>query len=110
MMLITSLFFISISTIFIRNNIDKIYLFERGITQEGFLESRGETIINFINDFGTLPNDYLIGRGLNGTFQKFSNGDNQMSRSIEIGYLNVLLKGGFVVLLPMMALFIIAFL
>lgn len=108
-LLFFSIFFISISTFFINKNVESIPLFERGISTEGFAESRGETIILFLNQFGSLPNDYFIGRGLDGTFQKFFTGDNKMSRSIEIGYFNVLLKGGFLYLLPMMTLFIIAF-
>jgi hypothetical protein len=106
--IILSLFFISVSTVVIINNTQNIFLFERGFSKEGFDESRGETVDNFLYQFGTLPNDFLIGRGLSGEFQKFSFGDNQMSSSIEIGYFNVLLKGGFLYLVPMMALFIIA--
>ena len=107
--LIFSLLFISVFSSLVVSNYENIYLFERGFSKEGFEESRGETIDNFIATFGTQSNDFLIGRGLNGTFQKFSSGDNQISRSIEIGYLNILLKGGFLYLLPMMLLFIIAF-
>lgn len=107
--LIGSLFFISLSAVVISKNSSNINVFERGFNQEGFQKSRGETIFNFFREFGSLPNDYLIGRGLNGTFQKFSTGDNKMSRSIEIGYFNILFKGGFLYLAPMMVLFIIAF-
>ncbi len=107
--LIGSLFFISLTAVVVSNNSSSIYLFERGFSQEGFQESRGETIENFLAEFGTRSNDYLIGRGLNGRFQKFSTGDSQISRSIEIGYFNILLKGGFLYLVPMMLLFIIAF-
>ena len=107
--LIGSLFFFSLSAVFVSKKSSDILLFKRGFTQEGFQESRGETIFNFTNEFGRLPNDYLIGRGLNGTFQKFSTGDNQISRSVEIGYFNILLKGGFLYLVPMLVLFIIAF-
>ncbi len=107
--LIGSLFFISLTAVVVSKNSNSIYLFERGFNQEGFQESRGETIENFLAEFGTRSNDYLIGRGLNGTFQKFSTGDNQISRSIEIGYFNILLKGGFLYLVPMIFLFILAF-
>ena len=107
--LIGSLFFISLTAVVVYKNSSNIYLFERGFNQEGFQESRGETIFNFLKEAGSQPNDYLIGRGLNGTFQKFSTGDNKMSRSIEIGYLNILFKGGFLYLVPMMVLFLIAF-
>lgn len=107
--LIGSLILISLLAVVVSKNSSNIYVFERGFNQEGFRESRGETIENFLGEFGTQSNDYLIGRGLNGTFQKFSTGDNQISRSIEIGYFNILLKGGFLYLMPMMILFIIAF-
>lgn len=109
LILIFSLFSIAFFSLLIVNNSKQIYLFERGFSQEGFEESRGETVENFLADFGTKSNDYLFGRGLNGTIKKFSHGDNQISRSIEIGYFNILLKGGFSYLIPMMLLFIIAF-
>ena len=108
MILIGSVFLITIAALLVSNYRNNIFLFERGLTLEGFQVSRGETIENFLGEFGTQSNDYLIGRGLNGTFQKFSMGDNQISRSIEIGYFNVLLKGGFLYLIPMIALFIIS--
>ncbi len=98
-----------LSFFFVYQNRKSIYLFERGVSASGFDESRGETIDNFLYEFGREPNDYLLGRGLNGTFQKFSSGDNMYSRSIEIGYLNIMWKGGLVYLVPMMLLFIISF-
>jgi hypothetical protein len=104
-----SILVISIATFFIVQNVDNIYLFERGFSQESFDESRGDTVDNFLTQFGTLPNDYLIGRGLDGEFRKFSSGDNQISSSIEIGYFNILLKGGFSYLIPMVLLFIFSF-
>jgi hypothetical protein len=96
-------------SIFIYQNKKSIYIFERGVSSSGFNDSRGETIDNFLYEFGREPNDYLYGRGLNGTFQKFSSGDNMYSRTIEIGYFNILWKGGIVYLIPMMLLFIISF-
>lgn len=106
----TSILFFSIATIFIYQNSNKILLFQRGFNTKGFDESRGETVKNFLSDFGTKPYDYAIGRGLNGKIHKFSFGDinNKYSRSIEIGYFNILLKGGFFYLIPMMLLFVIA--
>jgi len=105
---VSLILFITLS-FFVYQNRKSIYLFERGVSASGFDESRGETIDNFLYEFGREPNDYLIGRGLNGTFQKFSSGDNMYSRSIEIGYLNIMWKGGLVYLVPMMLLFIISF-
>ena len=107
--LVLSLILMFTLSFFVYQNRKSIYLFERGVSASGFDESRGETIDNFLYEFGREPNDYLIGRGLNGTFQKFSSGDNMYSRSIEIGYLNIMWKGGLVYLVPMMLLFIISF-
>jgi hypothetical protein len=86
-----------------------IRLFQRGFDKEGFEDTRGETVINFLNDFGSRPNDYLIGRGLNGKIRKWLVGDkwlSKYSRSIEIGYFDSLLKGGFLYLIPLMLLFL----
>lgn len=106
---ITGLIFFIISFYIIMAYKDQIYLFERGLSKEGFDESRGETVDNFLADFGSQPNDYLWGRGLNGTFQKFNFGENAISRSIEIGYFNVMLKGGLLYTLPMMFLLVVGF-
>ena len=110
---ITFLFFAVIFSIvtylFVIENKDKLYIFERGFSQESWEQSRGATIRNFLYDFGSKPYDWFIGRGLNGTFRKFTFGEDQISRSIEIGYFNILLKGGLLYLLPMMYLFIRAF-
>lgn len=108
MILIGVLFSLSAYLIVI-NNKEKLYIFERGFSIDSFEHSRGETIVNFWSQFGSESNDWLIGRGLNGEFRKFSFGDNQMSRSIEIGYFNILLKGGLLYLIPMMYLFFRAF-
>jgi hypothetical protein len=108
-LLIISIVF-SLTVLFVINEYsNKIYLFERGINKDAFEETRGETIYNFLHDFGSKPYDWLIGRGLNGEFRKFTWGYNQMSTSIEIGYFNILLKGGFIYLIPMMYLFLRAF-
>lgn len=110
LLLATSILFFTIASIFIYQNSSKIFLFQRGFNKEGFDVSRGETIANFFSDFGTKPLDYLKGRGLNGEVRKFSFGkiERQYSRSIEIGYLNILLKGGLIYLIPMMWLFVVA--
>ena len=106
---IVSIILISTLSLFVYQNKDSIYLFERGLSAEGFDKSRGETIDNFLYEFGRQPNDYLLGRGLNGEFQKFTSGENMYSRSIEIGYFNIMWKGGLVYLVPMMLLFIVSF-
>ena len=94
--MILSIIFISVSTIYIINNKDDIYLFDRGFNIEGFEASRGDTIFNFINEFGSEPNDYLIGRGLNGTFQSFPWAIIKFQDLLKLDTLNVLLKGGFI--------------
>jgi hypothetical protein len=103
------LFFFITSTQIIIANKSEIYLFERGFNKSGFDESRGETVDNFISDFGSMTTDWIIGRGLNGTVRKFDSGEHEISRSIEIGYFNILLKGGLLYLVPMMLLFITGF-
>lgn len=87
---------------------DNILLFQRGLNKEGFDDSRGETVINFLTDFGSRPNDHLIGRGLNGKIRKWLVGkeDKRFSRSIEIGYFDSLLKGGYLYLIPLMLLYL----
>jgi hypothetical protein len=107
-LLFAIVFFISVTLITLSYK-SQIYLFERGFDKDGFDASRGETVDNFIADFGSRAGDWIIGRGLNGTFQKFNFGENAISRSIEIGYFNILLKGGLLYLVPMMLLFIAAF-
>ncbi|MFZ1705223.1 MAG: hypothetical protein WAT79_12825 [Saprospiraceae bacterium] len=86
-----------------------IYLFQRGLDKDGFNDTRGETVLNFLNDYGSRPNDYIIGRGLNGKVRKWivaTEKSTKFSRSIEIGYFDSLLKGGFVYLLLMLTLFL----
>jgi hypothetical protein len=95
--------------IFIADRKDDIFLFERGLSQEGFEESRGETVEMFLLDFGSRSGDWLFGRGLNGKIQKFDRGEEGKSRSIEIGYFNALLKGGLLYLVPMIILLLSAF-
>jgi hypothetical protein len=107
--LIFALIFFASATLITISYKSQIYMFERGFDKDGFDESRGETIDNFIADFGSQAGDWIIGRGLNGMVQKFNFGENALSRSIEIGYFNILLKGGLLYLIPMMLLFIIAF-
>ena len=101
-------FFISVTQITLSFK-SEIYFFQRGFDADGFEASRGETVDNFIADFGSQTGDWISGRGLNGMVQKFNFGENALSRSIEIGYFNILLKGGLLYLIPMMILFITAF-
>jgi hypothetical protein len=101
------LLFLSISIFTIIQNYESFGFAERGgFTQNAFDQSRGETVDAFFSDFGTKPYDYMFGRGLNALITKFFSGDNMLSRTIEIGYLNILLKGGLLYLLPMLYLFI----
>lgn len=79
---------------------DSLLIFQRGFTQEGFDESRGETVDMFLADFGSRDMDYFIGRGLNGFVQKFNRGEQGLSNSIEIGYFHLMLKGGLLYLIP----------
>lgn len=95
--------------IFVTENKEDIFLFQRGFNQNAFNESRGETIEMFLLDFGKRPMDWFTGRGLNGMVQKFDRGDKGKSRSIEIGYFNALLKGGLLYLVPMILLLLMAF-
>ncbi len=104
----TLIFFISVTLITLSYK-SQIYIFERGFDKNGFDTSRGETVDNFIADFGSKAGDWIYGRGLNGMVQKFNFGENAMSRSIEIGYFNILLKGGLLYLVPMMILFLTGF-
>ncbi len=102
--------FIGSSALIYKKSSD-IRVLQRGISIEGFNTSRGDTVDNFLAEFGLQPYDYLWGRGLNGTIRKFSEGNynRKYSRSIEIGYFNILLKGGFIYLIPMVILFISGF-
>lgn len=104
-----SIIFLVVTYFVVLGNQDKLYIFDRGFSQESFEQSRGGTIENFLQQFGSQSSDWFFGRGLNGEFRKFNFGENQLSRSIEIGYLNILLKGGLLYLIPMMYLFLRAF-
>jgi hypothetical protein len=99
------------ASIFVYSISDRILMFQRGFSKEGFDESRGDVAVNFLLDFGSKPNDYLIGRGLNGIIRKFTFGpeSKRFARSIEMGYFNILIKGGFLYLIPMMLLFFSSF-
>jgi hypothetical protein len=86
-------------------NIDDFYIFQRGIDVNGLEESRGLVYLNFVNDFNKI-NDYLFGRGLNGLVDRAINFESSdKARFIEIGFLNYLLKGGLLYLVPMLLIF-----
>jgi len=97
------------ASIYVYSISGNIRLFQRGFDKEGFEDTRGITVINFLNDFGSRPNDYLMGRGLNGKVRKWFVGTKErpkFSRSIEIGYFDAMLKGGLLYLVPMMLMFL----
>jgi len=89
--------------------VNELFIFERGFDQDGFEESRGETVTMFFSDFGTRGDDYLFGRGLNGLVQKFDDGVEGKARFFEIGYLTLLMKGGVPFVVLYVLLMILAF-
>ncbi len=74
------------------------YAFQRGFSRSAFEESRGLIMQDFFNDFNSVQ-DWLIGRGLLGTIARNILG-HESAGFIENGFLNILLKGGFVYSIP----------
>lgn len=74
------------------------YAFQRGFNKNAFEESRGLVFQDFFADFSSLQ-DWLFGRGLLGTIARSILG-NESAGFIENGFLNILLKGGFVYSIP----------
>lgn len=85
--------------------VNKLYIFERGIDKSGWEDSRGKVVEDFFEDFKSQK-DWLLGRGLNGTVLRTILKDGDQARFVEIGYLNILLKGGLLFLIPMLTLFL----
>ena len=80
------------------------YAFQRGMTKEGFNESRSSVFEGFFLDFNSTT-DLVFGRGLNGTVLRSIYSDT-MFTEIENGILTILLKGGFLYLIPFLILMI----
>jgi hypothetical protein len=74
------------------------YAFQRGFDSSALEESRGSVFETFFYDFGTL-NDWVFGRGLDGTVLRSFNTNNMYS-SVENGFLTILLKGGLLFSIP----------
>ena len=78
------------------------YAFQRGISIEGFEESRGG-FKYFFAEFDTLS-EWLFGRGLDGTVIREINNEEGATGVIENGFLTVILKGGLLYLIPFLIL------
>ncbi len=74
------------------------YAFQRGFNRNAFEESRGLVFQDFFADFSSLQ-DWSFGRGLLGTISRSIIG-NESAGFIENGFLNILLKGGFLYAIP----------
>jgi hypothetical protein len=86
-----------------REQLSGLKVFTRGMSTEGFQDSRGTVVSDFFSDFGGMQ-DYLFGRGINGTIKRTIRGG-ELGTTIENGYLNVLLRGGLLYLAPMLLIF-----
>lgn len=75
------------------------YAFQRGISKEGFEESRGEVFENFYQDFNSAS-DWVIGRGLDGRVMRTIIRGEDSGDLIENGFLHLVLKGGLLYLIP----------
>jgi hypothetical protein len=80
------------------------YIFERGFTMSDFDRSRGTIFEDYFNDFNSVG-DWIYGRGINGTTVRTDELLGQ-GQTIENGFLNILLKGGILYLIPMMIIFL----
>lgn len=63
-------------------------------------DTRSDTEIDFYKDFGTF--DWIVGRGMDGTYKSLSVSlsDKLYRNLIETGYLNLILHGGVLFLIP----------
>lgn len=88
----------------------QLSVFQRGLSQEGWEESRGKVVEEFFEDFNT-KSDWVWGRGLNGTIKRSigSSKDSGEGKGIENGYLHLILKGGNVYFLFVLYFFLKAF-
>ena len=73
-------------------------------------DTRKEVDVDFFKDMKE-PSDWVIGRGLAGTYKSInlSQIDRLHRTSIETGYLNIILHGGLLMLVPYVVLLIYAF-
>jgi hypothetical protein len=71
------------------------YVFERGFDKNAFIESRGRVFEDFFYDFKSTD-DWIFGRGLDGTILRTINLEEEHENFIENGFLTALLKGGLI--------------
>ena len=97
--IMSSSFFILLLSLVFYVNIDQFSLFfERANTG---MESREHIFDLFFDDFNSHPKDWIWGRGVFGEFQGgiLASDDNTgLREGIENGYLNLILKGGWIYL------------
>lgn len=101
MLMLTCVLLLGVASIF-SQHIQNMRVFERGLSKEGFDNSRSTVFNDFFEDFGGIR-DWLVGRGINGTVQRTIRGGD-VARGIENGYLTILLRGGLLYLGPMLLL------
>lgn len=75
------------------------YAFQRGISKEGFEESRGKVFEDFSIDFSSTS-DWIFGRGLDGRVLRTIIQGEDTGDLIENGFLHLVLKGGLLYLVP----------
>ena len=96
------IYFIGIAMVLILVNFSYLFLqtyaFQRGFDRSAFEASRGIVFQDFFQDFNSIQ-DWLLGRGLLGTVTRSILGYDEAG-FIENGFLNILLKGGVLYLLP----------
>jgi len=82
------------------------YAFQRGLSKEGFSESRSGVFEDFLMDFNS-PSDWIWGRGLEGRVLRTGIHLNEDTGDmIENGFLHVILKGGLLYLVPFLIILI----
>jgi len=91
-----------VASLFYGHRLGELQVFQRGISIEGFEQSRSTVIEDYFDDFGGMR-DWLVGRGINGTVKRTIRGGD-VARGIENGYLTILLRGGLLYLAPMLFL------
>jgi hypothetical protein len=89
--------------------ITNLYIFERGFDEDAIEESRGSVFDDFYSDF-TSSFDWTFGRGINGDYVRrdtvYMSGK---ADYIESGFLQIILKGGLIYLIPMLFLLLSSF-
>lgn len=94
------------------NSLKSLYVFQRGIDQVSFIQSRGGVLERFINDFDE-NGGWIFGRGLNGEVER-KIASIERGALIEHGYYARILKGGFIylslfVLIAVRSIYIVLF-